>query len=169
MTVPARALLDDLSRVLVRDLEAVSREVDAYAHDEELWRPLSGMSNCGGTLVLHLVGNLRFFVGAVLGSTGYVRDREREFSQRDVTRDELQEQIHGTIADVRTTLALLDPAVLDAPFPVAIREYRLTTRAFLLQLATHLAYHLGQLDTHRRIVTGNAASIDAVAIGPLSA
>ncbi len=169
MTDPSRALLDDLSRVLVRDLEAVSREVAAYRDDAEVWRALPGMSNCGGTLVLHLVGNLRYFVGAVLGSTGYARDRELEFSRRDVTREELQSQLQLTIADVRTTLAACQPSMLDAPFPVAVRDYRVSTRAFLLQLATHLTYHLGQLDTHRRIVSGDSTSIDAVAIAPLVA
>lgn len=169
MLAPSRALLGDLSGVLVRDLDAVSREVAAYPSDAGPWHVLPGMSNCGGTLVLHLVGNLRYFIGAVLGSTGYVRDRELEFSRRDVSRDELQAQLQLTIADVRATLAACDPAVLDQPFPSAVRDRYLTTRAFLLHLATHLTYHLGQLDAHRRIVTGDATSIDAVAIAPLVA
>ncbi len=169
MSDASRALLDDLSRVLVRDLDAVSREVAAYADDAGPWRTMPGMGNCGGTLVLHLVGNVRHFVGAVLGSTGYVRDRELEFSRRDVPRDELQVQLRLTIVDVRATLAACDPSLLDGQFPVAVRDRHLTTRAFLLHLATHLTYHLGQLDAHRRIVTGDATGIDAVAIAPLIA
>ena len=77
---------DDLRAVMVRDLRAVMREVSAYATDEDPWREVPGMANCGGTLALHLAGNIRHYVGAVLGGSGYVRDRDGEFLRRDVPR-----------------------------------------------------------------------------------
>lgn len=163
----SRALLDDLARVLVRDLEAVGREIDAYDNDEGPWRIVPGMSNCGGTLVLHLVGNLRGFIGAALGHSGYVREREVEFSRRDVTRAELHALVKATIAELQQAFADCAPAQVDAPFPLALGGRHPGTRIFLLHLAVHLGYHLGQLDTHRRVVTGDPRSIDAVAVAPL--
>ncbi len=163
----SRALLDDLVRIFVRDLQAVGREIDAYNDDEGPWRTVPGMSNCGGTLVLHLAGNLRGFIGAALGHSGYIRERDVEFSRRDVPREELRALVDATIAEVQQAFATCEPAQLDAPFPVALGGRHPDTRIFLLHLAVHLGYHLGQLDTHRRVVTGDARSIDAVAVAPL--
>ncbi len=162
-----QALLTALRLLLVRDLEAVRREVAAYADDTQPWQLLPGLPNTGGTLVLHIAGNLRHFLGAVLGGSGYVRDRDAEFAARDVSRSALDALLADTIADVRASLTTLDPSRLGDPFPVAIRGAHPETRAFLLHLTVHLAYHLGQLDAHRRAVTGDAASVDAMALGPL--
>jgi uncharacterized damage-inducible protein DinB len=161
-----RALLDGLTRLFVRDLESVRRELAGYHDDAGPWQPVPGLSNAGGTLVLHIVGNLRHFVGAVLGGSRYVRDREAEFAARGVPRAELDALVVATIAEVRSALTALDPARLDAPFPAAVRDVHPNTRLFLLHLATHLTYHLGQLDVHRRVVTGDAVAVDAVAVLP---
>src|SRR6187551_3396600 len=66
--------------VLRRDLATLRRELDLYADDAGPWREVPGLANCGGTLALHLAGNLRHFVGARLGTSGYVRDRTAEFA-----------------------------------------------------------------------------------------
>ena len=57
----------------------------------------------------------------------------------------------------------MDSAVLDEMYPMPVANRRLTTSDFLGHLATHLAYHVGQIDFHRRIVTG-----DAKGVGPVS-
>jgi hypothetical protein len=162
-----RALLDALALLLVRDLEAARREVAAYADDAQPWRLLPGLPNSGGTLVLHMAGNLRHFIGAVLGGSGYVRDRDAEFAARDLPRSALDAVLAATIGELQHALAGLDPARLDAPLPVAVRGAHPETRTFLLHLGVHLAYHLGQLDAHRRAVTGDATGVDAMALGPL--
>ena len=168
MTAPARALVDDIARLFARDLGAVRREVAAYPDDASPWRALPGLPNCGGTLVLHLAGNLRHFVGAVLGGSGYVRDREAEFGNRDLSRAALDALIEQTAAEVARTMAAFDPSRMAEAYPVAIREQMVGMQRFLLHLVSHLTYHLGQLDAHRRVVTGDAQSIDAVAIAPLA-
>ena len=56
-----------LKRVLLRDLEGLRAQINAYAEEEQLWEVPEGISNSAGTLALHLVGNLRHFIGAQIG------------------------------------------------------------------------------------------------------
>jgi uncharacterized damage-inducible protein DinB len=152
-----------------RELGAVRRSVEAYPDEASLWRLPAGLPNAGGTLVLHIAGNLRYFVGAVLGGSGYVRDRDAEFSRRDVSRDALLEEIDATSDVVERALAALPDDGLDAVYPERIAGRAVTTRDWLVHLASHLAYHLGQLDYHRRAVTGDRRGVGALPIGELPA
>ncbi|MGH7668379.1 MAG: DinB family protein [Gemmatimonadaceae bacterium] len=151
-----------IGTILVRDLRTVQRELEAYEHEADLWTLTSTIPNSAGTLAVHLAGNLRHFVGAVLGGTGYVRDRDAEFSRRDVPRKELLRELDATIADVGAVLSRLTEAQMAATFPQPVAGKRCATADVLLHLATHLTYHLGQIDYHRRLVAGNAASVGAV-------
>jgi hypothetical protein len=67
---------------------------------------------------------------------------------------------------VRKVLPALTDADLAAPFPEHVGQ-TVQTADFLMHLATHLAYHLGQVDYHRRVVTGDSRSIGALPIGEL--
>src|SRR5918999_1935556 len=93
-----------IGSILERDLDALRREVEAYDDERDLWRPVEGITNTGGTLVLHLTGNVQHFFGTRLAGTGYVRDRPGEFSRRNVPRSELLEQIEAAHDAVRTAL-----------------------------------------------------------------
>jgi uncharacterized damage-inducible protein DinB len=161
-------LAADLQRLLVRDLQTFQRELDLFPDEESVWRTLPGVSNSAGTLVLHACGNLRHFIGAVLGGTGYVRDREAEFRRREVPRAELAAEIGRTIVEVRDTLATLDPATLERPYPQVVAGQTLPTGRFLLHLATHLAYHLGQAGYLRRLLTGEDRVSGAVSPAQLA-
>ena len=161
-------LVRSVAAILDRDLQTLSREVEAYPDRHQLWQTVPGMTNTGGTLVLHLAGNLRHYIGAKLGGTGYVRDRPAEFSRRDVSRRDLLEEIEIARAEVAGTLAKLDDRSLPAEFPEIIADSRVDTQEYLTHLLTHFAYHLGQLDIHRRIVTGDRSSVGAVKPGELS-
>jgi hypothetical protein len=155
-------LVSAVAAIFDRDLRTLNREVEAYPDERQLWQPVPDMPNLGGTLVLHLVGNVRFFIGARLGATGYVRDRAAEFARRDVPRKELLAEIEAARADLARTFAKLDDGALPAVFPEVIAERHVATVEYLLHLLTHFGYHLGQLDTHRRIVTGNSSGVGAV-------
>ena len=85
--------------ILDRDLRTLRRELEAYPDETRLWQAVPGMPNTAGTLALHLVGNLRFFIGGTLGDTGYVRDRPAEFARRDVPRRDLIEEIETARAE----------------------------------------------------------------------
>jgi hypothetical protein len=140
--------------VLLRDLDALAAQVRAYPNDAALWKPVPGMANPGGTLALHLAGNLRAFVGAELGKSGYVRDREAEFSARGLPPTEVLARIAAARDEVDRGLAALPEAALAQPFPQEVGGARLTVGQLLLHLIAHLGYHLGQVDYHRRAVTG---------------
>jgi len=160
-------MIQDLSTILLRDLDTVIREIGLYPDDAAVWGELPGVPNSAGTLGLHLAGNLRHFIGATLGATGYVRDRDLEFSARGLPRTEILAPLRAAREEVEATLAKLDPATLDAPYPLVLAERRLPTRLFLLQLAVHLTYHLGQIDYHRRASTGSTEGAGAVAMKAL--
>jgi uncharacterized damage-inducible protein DinB len=161
-------MLDDLRAIFARDLATLGREVAAYPSDAALWQPLAGTTNSGGTLALHLVGNLQHFVGTVLGGSAFVRDRDGEFARRDLTRAELADEIARTAAEVERTLATLTPSKLSAAFPIALAGRTLSTSRALLHLSAHLAYHLGQMDYHRRaIVQGGERTVGAMGLETL--
>ena len=96
-----------IAAIMSRDLRALRREIEAYGDERDLWRVAPGISNCGGTLALHLAGNIQFFVGTVLGGTGYVRDRPNEFGRRDVPRTELLRELDAALAAVERGVARL--------------------------------------------------------------
>ncbi len=157
-----------LHAILLRDVRALRREIEAYPDDASVWAVPEGISNSGGTLVLHLVGNLRTYVGRVIGEDGYERDRPREFSARGLPRAELLRDIDLTIAAVDRALPLLTADALAAVYPLAIGAVRVNTQDFLLHVAVHLGYHLGQVDYHRRIVTRSPATASTVSPAELS-
>lgn len=156
-----------LKTIMTRELRAVQRELEAYPDDASVWRVIPGTPNTGGTLALHLAGNIQHFCGAILRKDGYVRNRDAEFARRDVPRKELLAGIDATIASVERTLAALDDAALRQPYPEPIAKRTVDAGIFLLHLVSHLAYHLGQIDYHRRAVTGDAKGVDAVSVREL--
>ena len=159
--------LSKLEFLLTRELRAVKRELEAYPDDASVWRVIPGTPNTGGTLALHLAGNLQHFFGAILARDGYVRNRDAEFARRDVPRAELLAGLDAAIASVGRTLSTLDDTTLKRPYPEPIAKRMVDTETFLLHLASHLAYHLGQIDYHRRAVSGDVKGIDAVSVREL--
>jgi hypothetical protein len=151
-----------LAAIISRELRALERALQAYPSDDAVWALPAGLPNSGGTLALHAAGNLLHFVGMALGESRYVRDREGEFGRRGVSRVELIEGLRQADAAVRATLESLPAGRLAEPYPLPVANRRVDTGDFLLHLATHLAYHLGQVDYHRRVVTGNGAGVGAV-------
>jgi uncharacterized damage-inducible protein DinB len=158
---------DDLRAVLLRDLRSLAREVHAYPDDATPWRAVPGIANTGGTLVLHLAGNIRHFIGAVLGGSAYVRDREAEFGRRDVTRAELVEAIEQAISEAERVMPTLTPERLDADFPVPMGGRTFTTARWLTHLVSHFGYHLGQVDYHRRMVAPESGTAGTMSLAEL--
>lgn len=152
------SLAQDLADLLDRDLRALVAEIEAYPSEEALWRVGGDIRNSGGTLALHLAGNLRHFVGAVLGGSGYVRDREGEFGDRGVPRAEILRRVEAARTELARALTELDAGELDAPYPsrapASLGEAP-STRRMLLHLSGHLMYHLGQVNYHRRLLGGD--------------
>jgi hypothetical protein len=156
-----------LQLLLTRELKAVRRTLAAYPDDAAIWRAVPGLPNSAGTLALHVAGNIQHFFGAVLGRDGYLRDRDAEFARRDLPRADLLVGIDAAIASVESTLSRLDANVFDGPYPEPIAKRRVRMADFTIHLVSHLAYHLGQMDYHRRMVTGDPKGIDAVSVREL--
>ena len=156
-----------LTNVITRELKALRREIETYPSEDGLWDVRAGITNPGGNLALHLAGNIQYFIGNVLGKNGYVRNREAEFADKDVPRAELLREIDSAIAAVETGMSRITEADLARPYPEAVGGVSSTTGAFLAHFATHLAYHLGQVDYHRRILTGESKTVKAMALTEL--
>jgi hypothetical protein len=156
-----------IAGVLVRDLNGVRRELDAYPSESAIWKLAPGIANSAGTLALHIAGNLQHFIGVVLGGESYRRDRDAEFSRRDVSRTELLAQIEAAVVAVERGLTQVNEAALRAEFPERIAGHTVTTGEWLVHLVAHLSYHLGQIDYHRRLVTGRGETVGTIAVTEL--
>lgn len=153
LIMPKTALLE----LFERDLRKLAEEINLYEHEADLWAIKPGISNSAGNLCLHLVGNLQHFVGTVLGNTGYVRDRDSEFTLKNVPRQELLAGIEDTIQVVTHTLREMPDAAWEQVYPVPKRDQIVQTDYMLLHLFGHLSYHLGQVNYHRRLVGDSIA------------
>ena len=145
-------MLESISTLLVRDLTKLKSEIEAYSDESKLWILEGQIANTAGNLCLHLTGNLQHFIGAVLGDSGYVRDRHAEFNDTHVSRREMLARVDTTIDVVSRTLASLDQSELNKPYPQEVFGYEMQIQFFLIHLHGHLNYHLGQINYHRRLV-----------------
>ena len=145
-------LTQTLKILFRRDLEKLKQEIELYRSEEKIWYVENDISNSAGNLCLHLVGNLNTYIGAEFGKTGYVRHRDLEFSLKDVPRMELLLKITETIAVVEKALDSLTAEQLAAEYPQQVFDKPMTTEYFLVHLSSHLTYHLGQVNYHRRLL-----------------
>jgi uncharacterized damage-inducible protein DinB len=141
-----------LAEIYERDLGKLKDEIGQYADESDLWEATEGITNPAGNLCLHLSGNLKHFFGAVLGNNGYVRDRDAEFANKNVSRAVMLADIDVAQNVVLSTLAELTEEDLDKPYPIEVFGRPMTTGYFLTHLTTHLNWHLGQINYHRRLV-----------------
>lgn len=147
-------LVETLKLLFKRDLYKLKTEIELYRDEKKIWHVEKSINNSTGNLCLHLIGNLNTYIGAVLGNTGYVRNRELEFSLKDVLRTELIHNINRTITVVMESLDMVKEKEedLQAEYPMLVWEGKTSTEYLLVHLATHLAYHLGQVNYHRRLL-----------------
>ena len=127
-------------------------KIKSYNIESNIWRVDGDIINSGGTLCLHLVGNLNHFIGATLGETGYVRNRTAEFNDRDVPREILIGKVEETIKMVKVVLLSLTEEALAQEYPRVVLDKRFSTFDFIMHLYGHLNYHLGQVNYHRRLL-----------------
>lgn len=145
-------LTHTLITLFKRDLNRLIAEIEAYNSEEALWLTTPEISNCSGNLSLHIIGNLKWFIGAQLGNSGYIRERDLEFSQKGIAKAELINQVRETIQIVENTLQTVTSQQLQAPFSRGRAEEPMTLEYFLVHLVAHLSYHLGQINYHRRLL-----------------
>lgn len=145
-------MTNEITTVFARDLEKLAEEIHAFQQEENLWKTTGHISNSAGNLCLHLLGNLNTYIGATLGNTGYVRDREAEFNQKGIARTELLQQVQEVKTVVTHTLQKLPKEQLMQVYPQQVLGFDMTTGFFLVHLYGHLNYHLGQINYLRRVL-----------------
>ena len=143
---------DTLIEIYGRDILKLKDEIARYKAEKILWVTAADISNSGGNLCLHLVGNLNHFIGAVLGKNGYQRERDKEFSLKDIPVTELINMIEKTRAVVINTLSAMSEKDLELDFPEVKHDKILKVDFMLLHLLAHFNYHLGQINYHRRLL-----------------
>lgn len=144
----------DLQEFYARDLRKLREEINLYPDEKLLWETRPGIANSAGNLCLHLLGNLNHFIGATLGHTGYVRQRDLEFSTRDVPRVQLNAQIDALLPVIDQVFEQLTATDYDQSYPLEKNGRTVSTGHMLLHLLAHLSYHLGQVNYHRRLLAG---------------
>ncbi|MDA0312321.1 MAG: DinB superfamily protein [Gemmatimonadetes bacterium] len=137
---------EDLAAIFEREFDRLVREVDSFVDEDDLWTVHGQQKNSPGTLTLHLCGNLLHFVGAELGDTGFVRDRDGEFSSR-MSRQELVAHVVTSRDTVVRVLLGLPDEVLDGIYPgePPASMPGVGTRRFLMHLLWHFGWHEGHI------------------------
>jgi len=152
MRLDMMIIIETLLKLFDRDLQRLEEEIYLYQSEEAIWRLDGEIKNTAGNLCLHLCGNLQHYIGANLGHTSYVRNRDNEFAAKGISKADLVAEVQKTRQTVWGTLENLKPSVLEAEYPEKVYDYPMTTAYFLIHLTAHLNYHLGQVNYHRRIL-----------------
>ena len=145
-------VIDTLQKLFKRDLEKLKLEISLYKDEKNLWVIDKNILNSAGNLCLHLVGNLNTYIGAEIGKTGYIRNRDLEFSQKNIPQQQLIKMVEDTIQVVEDGLNKLNTEDLEKEYPLLVFKEKTSTGFFLIHLAVHLDYHLGQINYHRRLL-----------------
>ena len=141
-----------LLELYTKDIIKLKEEISLYKNENDLWLLKGDVKNSPGTLALHITGNLKHFIGAQLGKTGFVRERDKEFSDRNVSREKMLNGLDEALEIMKTTLPKLSDADLQKDFPLPFLEKVRPTIEILFILYGHLNYHLGQVNYHRRLL-----------------
>lgn len=134
-----------------KDIKKLIEEISFYKNESDLWMLKGDIKNSPGTLALHITGNLKHFIGAQLGKTGYVRERDKEFADRNIPKENLLKGLNEALEIVKTTFSKLSDDDLKKDFPIPFLEKTRPTLEILFILYGHLNYHLGQVNYHRRL------------------
>lgn len=146
-----------LAPLFRRDLTRLGQQIEAFPSDDLLWQTPPHFTNPPGNLVLHLEGNLREYVGRQLGNMPYARDRPLEFSTRGVSKQELIARVAELRQLIPSIIEKLSTEQMEKDHPEVVLEVAMSTAAFLIHLYGHLNWHLGQIDSLRRALTGGGA------------
>lgn len=126
-----------------KKLAGVVRELAEPLSDERFWAKPFAFGNSFGHLVLHLTGNLNYYIGAQIAGTGYVRDRPLEFS--DATRPSKAEVIKKFDQAVAMVLATINSQSAEDWSKEYVGADAHDRFDMVLRCATHLHHHVGQM------------------------
>jgi len=145
-------MIKTIEEILIRDLNSLKNEISTFKTNDDLWEIKGEIKNSAGVLSQHLCGNLKHFIGTTIGNTGYIRNRDQEFSENGLSREQLIKNIEETVNVIQTSLPKLNPEDLKTPYPLPFLGKQVSHEELLLILLAHLSYHLGQINYLRRIL-----------------
>ena len=142
----------DLNETIVASLAArylklagVVRELAAPLSEEQFWAKPFPFGNSFGHLVLHLTGNLNYYIGAQIAQTGYARDRPKEFTDAaPPSKAETLKKFDEAIAMVVHTIQSQSAENWTKPYAATGSDAK-DRFDMALQCATHLHHHIGQM------------------------
>jgi hypothetical protein len=121
------------------------RELSAPLTNAQFWQKPFPYGNSFGHLVLHLTGNLNYYIGAQIAQTGYVRDRPREFNDPNPpSKDEALKRFDDAVAMVLRTVRAQSAGDWSAGYS-AVGTDAANRLAMVLQCAAHMQHHIGQM------------------------
>lgn len=144
--------MHNLRDLYLSNLTKLKEEISAFKNENDLWHIQGDVKNSPGNLALHLTGNLNHFIGAQLGNTGYVRNRDKEFSDKNIPRTEMITGIDEAMEVVNTVLSNLTDENVQRDYPILFLGKQYRTVEILFILYGHLNYHLGQINYQRRLL-----------------
>ncbi len=143
-------MVESLLVLFNRDLLGLKSDLSEFDNEDDIWKTQGDIANSSGHLTLHICGNLKHFIGSILGNSGYVRNRKLEFYSNPILLSELNKLVDETQLEVESTLKDLSLTDLDKTYPLEVFGKPMTTEYFLIHLHGHLTYHLGQINYLRR-------------------
>ncbi|TDO23497.1 DinB family protein [Sediminibacterium goheungense] len=145
-------IIEIIKTIFARDLDRLYNEISLYQKEANIWKTENQIANSAGNLCLHLIGNLNTYIGKEIGGYHYIRNREAEFSLKNVSKRELLEEVKKTSQTVIASLNNLQQSDLEKQYPILVFDKKTSTGYLLIHLTTHLTYHLGQINYHRRLI-----------------
>jgi len=128
------------------ELGAKVRELAAPLSEDQFWTKPYGFGNSFGHLVLHLTGNLNYYIGSEVAASGYKRDRNREFT--DPTRepkDAVMKRFADAVAMVVRVARSQEEHDWAREYKALLAEGVGNRFNIFLQCVTHLHLHIGQM------------------------
>jgi uncharacterized damage-inducible protein DinB len=144
--------MSDLSTTVSGGLANYFEKVAAKLHkwvdplaNEEFWRNPYSYGNDVGHLVLHVTGNLNYYIGAQIAGSGYVRDRDREFTETaQPTKEDVLREFDRAIALVSETIRKQSAGDWTKDY-FAERSTANDRFSIVLDCAAHADHHVGQI------------------------
>ena len=142
----------EIASLYERDISKLMEEINSFKNEETLWKTCGTIKNSAGNLALHIIGGLNYLIGAILSNTGYIRNRDQEFTNKGISRTVITEQLQQLVIMINKSVAQLTPGQMMSPYPIFFDKENATISYVLTQLLLHLNYHLGQINYLRRVL-----------------
>ncbi|UCC89168.1 MAG: DinB family protein [Anaerolineales bacterium] len=136
-------------QLAVREIERYAQSlielIDPLSQDQ-LWSRNGGIPNSIGTLTRHLTGNLNHYLGAGILRNGYVRERDREFTETSLPKATIVSDLRAAVEVAKEAVDAIGEREVTQPYTAPSGEEYESLAYHIVRVATHFALHCGQAD-----------------------